>query len=298
MVSLRQVRYFIGIAEAGQVSAAASQLNISQSAVTLALKDLEAELGVGLFTRHATGLTLTREGHRFLNHARNIEGAVTDALQSVRAGVAEVTGQIRLGLTFTFSGYFVFPILSRFQRAYPGIEFEIVERDRASLETLIVDGGVDLALLLTSNLSERRRIAREVLIESRRRLWLSSAHPLLARDRVTLADVVGEPYVMFRADEADEAARRYWATARAKPNVVFETDALEAVRSMVANGLAVTILSDMVYRPWSLDGSRVEARELDVPVPTMDMGLAWKRGREFTDAERLFRDHLAAAVPT
>jgi len=294
MVSLRQIRYFIGVADAGQVSSAANALNVSQSAVSLAIKDLEAELGVRLFTRTSTGLTLTREGHRFLSHAGNIEGAVSDALRSMRADSPEVTGEIRLGITYTLSGYFIFPMLARFRRSYPGITIDIVETERPALESLVRDGGVDVALLLTSNLSDRRRIASETICRSRRRLWLSSAHPLLDRARITMADIAREPYVMFQADEADESARKHWAKAKLEPNVAFRTDALEAVRSMVAEGLAVTILSDMVYRPWSLEGRRVEAREIDADIPTMDMGIAWKRGRMFSEAERLLREHLAA----
>ena len=296
MLSLRQVRYFIGVADAGQVSAGASGLNVSQSAVTLAIKDLEAELGVRLFDRRSTGLTLTRDGHHFLQHARNIEAAVADALRSMRAESSDVTGHIRLGVTYTFSGYFLFPILSRFRRAYPAVTFDLVEQERAALEAGILDGSVDLALMLTSNLSDRRRIGNEILVKSPRRLWLSSAHPLLGRDRIGLADIAEEPYVMLRTDEADESAKAYWAKAKVKPNVTFETTALEAVRSMVANGFAVTILSDVIYRPWSLDGSRVEARDIDARIPTMDVGIAWRKGRTFTPAERLFREHLNAAV--
>lgn len=296
MVSLRQIRYFTGVADAGQVSAAANILNVSQSAVSLAIKDLEAELGVRLFTRTSTGLTLTREGHHFLNHACNIEGAVSDALRSVRTDLPEVTGNIRLGVTCTLSGYFIFPVLARFRRSYPAIKVEIIEKDRPALEALIRDGGVDVALLLTSNLSDRRRIAIKTICKSRRRLWLSSAHSLFDRNRITMAGIARETYVMFHADEASESARKYWAKAKVEPNVVFGTESLEAVRSMVADGFAVTILSDMVYRPWSLEGRRVEAREIDADIPTMDMGIAWKRGRKYNEAEQLFRDHLIASA--
>lgn len=297
LLSLKQVRYFIGVAEAGQVSAAASQLNISASAITLAIQDLEAKLGLSLFRRRSTGLELTRDGHRFLNHAKNIDGAVADALRSMRTDSAEVTGHIRLGVTYTLAGYFLFPALSRFRRSYPAISVEIVERDRADLESLIIAGELDFALLLTSNLSDQKRISSVVMIKSPRRLWLSSGHDLLDRDRVSLSDIAQQPFVMFLADEADEAARKYWWTASAQPEVVFETSSLEAVRSMVANGFAVTILSDMVYRPWSLEGSRVETRDIAAKIPTMDMGLAWKRGRAVTVAEQLFREHFTTAVP-
>lgn len=296
MLSLRQIRYFIGVAEAGQVSAAAKILNISQSAVTLAIKDLESALGLKLFTRSSTGLTLTRDGHRFLQHAGNIQGAVTDALASMQSGTAGLEGRIRLGLTYISSGYFIFPILARFRRAYPKLVIEVVEDDRETMEQRLKTGDVDLALVLTSNLTDRDRIASTTFLKSKRRLWLSSAHPLLSNERITFEDIAGEPYVLLRADEADASARKYWTAAGTTPTVAFHTGSLEAVRSMVANGFAVTILSDVVYRPWSLDGGRIETRDIDAEIPTMDLGLAWKRGRSLNEVEQTLRDHLIASV--
>ena len=296
MLTLRQVRYFIGVAETGQVSAAANSLNVSQSAVTLAIKDLEAALGLTLFTRSSTGLTLTRDGHRFLHHAGNIQASVADALSSMRSETAELEGRIRLGLTYISAGYYLFPVLARFQRTYPRITFELVEEDREGAEASLKSGATDMALVLTSNLHDTDRIEFTTFIRSQRRLWLSSAHPLLSRDRITFDDIANEPYVLLRADEADASARKYWAAHDARPRVALHTDSLEAVRSMVANGFAVTVLSDVVYRPWSLDGGRIETRDLDAAIPSMDLGLAWKRGRDLNEVEQTFRDHLVAAA--
>ena len=67
---------------------------------------------------------------------------------------------------------------------------------------------------------------------------------------------------------------------------------------MVAAGMGVTILSDMVYRPWSLDGQRIDKRALAEEVPTMDAGLAWKRDLVASPAVRAFRDHLGLAFRT
>ncbi|MEM7178856.1 MAG: LysR family transcriptional regulator [Pseudomonadota bacterium] len=293
MFSLRQIRYFIGVAEAGQVSRAARALNVSQSAVTLAVKDLEGQLGVTLFDRHSGGLALTLDGHRFLQHARNIQGSVADAMNSMRTDFVDVAGHVRLGLSYMMSGYFIFPVLARFRRAYPDIHFELVELDRIALEDAVRGGTVDVALLLTSNLEDRATIECTTFHQSPRRLWLSSAHPLLERDAVSFADIANEAYVMHTMDEADQSAHKYWNTAGLEPQVTYTTGSLEAVRSMVANGFAVTILSDMVYRPWSLDGGRIVKRDIAAALPSMDMGIAWKKGRTLSPPEQTFFDYLA-----
>ncbi|MFP3480811.1 LysR substrate-binding domain-containing protein, partial [Burkholderia sp. SIMBA_057] len=82
-------------------------------------------------------------------------------------------------------------------------------------------------------------------------------HPLLKRESVTLASVAPEPFVMLTVDEAAQTAMRYWNETAWRPNVILRTSSVEAVRSMVANGSGVAILSDMVYRPWSLEGRRI-----------------------------------------
>lgn len=89
-LTLRQVRYFIATAELGQISQAAIHLNISQSAVTSAIQELEGMLGVALFTRTAQGMNLTDSGRHFLNHAYSIQRSVDDALNSRQIGRAHV----------------------------------------------------------------------------------------------------------------------------------------------------------------------------------------------------------------
>lgn len=121
------------------------------------------------------------------------------------------------------------------------------------------------------------------------------AHPLSSREQITLADVAEEPYVMLTVDEASRTAGRYWARTLYRPRVTIRTSSVEAVRSMVAAGMGVTILSDMVYRPWSLDGQRLEARTLADEIPTMDVGMIWRRGAAFSKATRALFDYLGRA---
>lgn len=292
-LSLRQVRYFIATADAGQVSAAAANLNVSQSAVTAGIKALETELESRLFDRHSNGVSLTYEGHQFLQHAHNIVAAVAEAIRAPRRSGSNVTGTIQCGVTYTVAGYFLPAILARFQRVFPGVLVQMHEIPRGEFERGIVDGSLDIGVILVSNLENTEDIDSEVLIRSRRRLWLCADHPLTERQAVSLAEVAAEPYVMLTVDEADQTALRYWMSTPHRPRTIFETSSVEAVRSMVAAGLGVTILSDMVYRPWSLEGQRIELREVTDQVPSMDVGLAWRRGSEMSAATRAFHEYLS-----
>jgi DNA-binding transcriptional LysR family regulator len=295
-LSLKQVRYFIAAADSGQISQAAIALNISQSAVTAAIKQLEETLDVELFQRQASGVSLTAEGARFLQHARSIMAAVNAAERAPLTEGTALTGTIRIGLSYTVAGYFLPRHFTRFTRSHPRIKAELHELPRDALEGGLRDGSLDLAVMLVSNLQDRKQLAFETLLRSRRRLWLPVEHPLLNAETISLEDVAREPYVMLTIDEAGRTAARYWKPTGLKPNVVFRTSSVEAVRSMVADGMGVTILSDMVYRPWSLEGQRIELRNVIADIPTMDVGVAWSRLRPQTPATRTFHEFLSLSL--
>jgi len=115
-----------------------------------------------------------------------------------------------------------------------------------------------------------------VLIQSRRQLWLAESHPLAQLPVIGLADVAPYPYIMLKVDEGEASAMRYWQSADRAPNVAFRTSSLEALRGLVGYGFGVSVLSDMVYRPWSLDGRRIDVRTLSDAIPPMDVGLVWR----------------------
>jgi DNA-binding transcriptional LysR family regulator len=295
-LTFKQIRYFVAAAETGQVSQAAMEMNISQSAVTSAVQSLETQLNVRLFERGHGGVTLTIEGARFLNHARGILAAVEDAVRSPLGTERKESGHLRLATTYTVAGYFMPRYLARFRRAYPRITLDLHEVPRAAVEAGVIGGEFDLAVMLVSNIGNHTDLAHEVLVRSQRRLWMPTDHPFCAAEHVSLRDIAREPYVMLTVDEASRTAGRYWERVGVQPNVIFSTSSVEAVRSMVAGGMGITILSDMVYRPWSLEGQRLEARRVADDVPSMDVGLAWLRDEPLKPAAEIFRRFMSVTL--
>ena len=290
--SLRQIRYFIATANAGQVSRAAMDINVSQSAITTAIKSLEEMIGAPLFERHSSGVSLTYEGNLFLDHARHIVESVEEAVRIPRRIRENVKGSINIAVSYTISGYFLPPFLSRFSRAFPNINVNLSEADRTSIEEGLITGGFDLAVMLISNIVNQEELTHDTLWKSRRRLWVDAHHKFLKQRSVTMQDISQEPYIMLTVDEASNTAQRYWNLTPYKPGTVFRTSSVEAVRSMVANGMGISILSDMVHRPWSLEGRRVETIEVGDNIPTMDVGLAWRNAREHCSAAKAFIEFM------
>ena len=287
--SLKQIRYFVATAQLGQVSRAAEQLHVTQSAVTISIRDLEAELGYALFRREAHGMELTDDGRQFLPHAMAIEAAVERAHNIPRK--QEVGGTLTIAATTTVVGYFLPEHIQRLSELHPQLVISIQEMDRRQIEAGLSGGDFPLALLVTSNVDDPA-IRTRTLVDSPRRLWLAAGHALLRQEQVSLADVAREPLMMLTADEAADAARRYWAHYGLVPMVRLQSSAIEAIRSMVGNGQGVAIASDMQYRPWSLEGRRVETVQLKEPIPPMSVGMAWRAGEHFSPAMQLVHDYF------
>jgi DNA-binding transcriptional LysR family regulator len=290
LVTFRQVRYFIAVAESGKISAAASMLGISPSVVTEAVGELETLSRMKLFQRQPRGLDLTYEGHRFLAHCRNILSAVEGANDALTRPDSEMEGTLKLATTITVAGYFLAPLLSRFQKTFPNIQVQVVEEKRLEVEAGVVAGKHDLALMLVSNLSNRQKVLSHTLVHSMRRLWLPPKHPLLNQDIITLADVASLPYIQLIIDDAEMTTGAYWRAHDLQPDIIIRTESVEAIRSLIAFRQGVTILSDMMYRPWSLEGSRIEVREVAANIPTMNTGLVWSAAREPSAEARAFID--------
>ena len=276
--TLRQLRYFLAVAERGQVSAAARELYVSQSAVTTAVQEIERVLEQPLFIRGSRGVALTDTGTAFLPKVREIIRMVDEAAM-VTTPDAMVTGGVRVGVTYTVMAYFLPQHIQKLSVLFPNLDVVWLEMGRPDIEAQLEAGALDFGLLLTSNL-QSSQLQYETFVHSKRRLWVAPTHPLAGSDELYLADVASYPYVLLTVDEADKTTRQYWGDLR--PQVFVETSSIEAVRSIVANGNGITILSDMVYRPWSLEGKRVETVVLEHAVPDMRIGLAWRRGAPFT----------------
>jgi len=287
--TLRQLQYFIAVAEEGTVSGAAQSLSISQSAVTDAIKELESDLGVTLFERHRRGLTITHKGHQFYRHANRILGDVQDARRSFAAGEpAAPPSQLSLGVTSLVAGYVLSDLLARFRRAYPGVNVSAIEDNGDYLEHLLIGGELDVAVMVISNLRDRNALQAEIFETSPYRLWLPLGHRLAAADSIELSDIASEPLIMLTVDETEENTGKLLSALGTRLNVAFRTRSVEAVRSLVATGAGIALLPDLVYRPWSLEGDRIESRDISGALPVVQVGMVWRRGSSLPQAGRDF----------
>jgi DNA-binding transcriptional LysR family regulator len=202
--------------------------------------------------------------------------SLQDAVREPHFQMHSLSGTVRAGASYTVLGYLLPPLLARFRLQYPNVAIDLRDMEREGIQAAVGAGELDLGVVILSNVPTRARFGHHVLMRSRRRLWTSAADELLQIESPSLKDIATHPYIQITQDEGEQSTRRYWKSKRLAPGIVFRTGSMEALRGYIAHGFGVTILSDMVYRPWSLEGKRIEARSVADIVPDLEVGLIWK----------------------
>ncbi len=287
-LTIRQIRYFVAAAENGSISGASRSLSISQSAITEAIKELESIVGVSLFERHSRGIAITAEGQQFLRHANSILAEVTRAARMSDLRTKAAKGSLNLGVTSLTAGYVLSTILSKYRRLNPDVDVQAIEDNGEYLEHLIVGGELDIAVMVTTNLRDTQALESEIFEISPFRLWLPVDHKLARQQSIGLADLADERLIVLDVDEMEREAVNLVSAFGKRPTIAFRTRSVEAVRSLVASGAGVALLPDLVYRPWSLEGDRLQSRDVSGRLPVVRVGLVWRRGSTISDATREF----------
>lgn len=277
-MSLRGMRYFRAVAELGSISAAVQSLNVSQAAITESIQALESHLGVLLFRRHARGMALTHAGHEFQRHTERILNAVGAAEEALSVRPETLGGQVIIGAVPLLTGYYLPALLARYRRAFPNIRTWVYEDSGTYIEHQLINGELDAALMMTSTLESASSFDTMTLVRSPWRLWAPARHRLAGRGPVSITELQGEPVVELRSEELERAAGDLWRRTGHEPLVSVRTRSVEATRNLVATGCGVSILPEVLFRAWSLDGEQLVAVPLADAPPPLAIGVVWRRG--------------------
>ncbi len=271
-MELRQLEYFVAVAEERNFTRAAERVHISQSGVSAQIRQLERELGAELFDRSARTATLTVAGKAALEHAR----AALAAASAVGQAVGEVTdlirGRLDLGMVIGCTITELFAALAAFHRAHPQVELSLLEDNSDRLIDGVRTGALDLALVGAAGTApaglETLTIVSEPLIAA-----VPADHPLAARPSVALPDLAAHPIVCMPPGTGTRTVfDQACAAARVRPEIALQASAADAIADLAARGLGVAILSrSMAPRypalvPLPLD---------DAPEPAL-LALVWR----------------------
>ncbi len=276
-LTLRQLSYFVALAETRHYRRAAQHVGISQPSLSQQIVALEDALGVTLVERGQRGAVLTPQGRTILEQARRVldETATLRTLaEEARDGVS---GTIRLGSTPTLGPYLLPHVMRRLHEAYP--ELKVIVRDAAPLvlQDELLSGQQDLILTqlpVPAGDTDVLRLFREPL-----KLAMAQDHPLVARAQVTDADLAGQDVLTL-----SDAYRLHAQVAGlcedlgANLRRDYEGTSLDALRQMTALNMGVSFLPALyVHSEVSGDTGDVAVRPFRKDRVTRSVGLAWRR---------------------
>lgn len=243
--SLRQLWYFVAAAEDGTISAAANRLRVSQSAVSLALNELEKALKVQLFVRRkAHGITLTPSGAQALEQARALLRQAEDLETKTGGTSAELAGRLALGCYLTLAPTVLPRLLHGFGARHPKVTVDFTEGTQDSLQRLLLAGELDLAVLYDMEILPE--IVQVELYQRAPHILLPADHPLAGGAEVALRDLAEEPMVLLDAPPSSHHTMRLCGDAGVKPLVRHRTSNFETARALVGRGLGYAML---IQRP-------------------------------------------------
>lgn len=206
-VDLRELRYFLAVAEELNFTRAAARLHIAQQALSATIRGLEQTLGVRLFTRSTRHVALTGAGEALVPAARRILTDVGDAVQLVHQAAAGRRGRLVVGVAIAVHGApVVREAIRRFSELSPDVDLQVVGYDHSDPSAGLASGASQAAFVLgplTLDGMDSVTVLREP-----RHVMLPADHPLAERERVHAADLEGLPWLRVSAPES--AWKRFW----------------------------------------------------------------------------------------
>lgn len=271
-MELRQLRYFVAVAEERHFGRAAKRLRLSQPPLSAQIKGLEEELGVKLFQRSTRQVALTDAGRTFLERAEGILEAVEEAKEAAKGADEGVRGRLEIGFISSATLGLLPPAIRLFRERFGGIDIELRELTSAQQIDALYAGEIRVGLVRLPLRAPGLRF--EPLQEESLLVALPSGHPLEALESVPLEAMVDQPLIFFTRQLMPSLHAQIvelFQRVGAFPNVVQHAVHLQTIVGLVASDVGLAILPEPAKR---LSREGVVYRSLDAPDATSWVGLA------------------------
>src|SRR5829696_8928218 len=239
-MELRQLRYFVAVAEELHFRRAAARLHMSQPPLSHQLRLLEEELGCPLMVRSRRRVELTPAGKAFLTDVREFLERLGEAVQTARRVHAGTAGQLRISFVGSALLSLVPEVVRRYRATHPDVEDQLRELRAGSIDLALVPLPVDAPDLRTEVLRRERAVAA-----------LPAAHPLAALKHVPLRRLAAEPLVMFPREQAPGLHDRLLASLSGPggpPSVAQYAPETQTIIGLVAAEIGVSLVQASVQR--------------------------------------------------
>ncbi len=283
-MELRQLEYFQMASRLKNITRAAERLRVSQPNITVAIKKLEAELGIQLFDRSQKQLSLTPEGAVFLNRIELALRNIQDAVLEVNDYKQLQKGTIKIGIPSMIGAYLFPKIFSSFQRKYSHLDVYLYEEGSMKIREQLERDELDFGIVIISDASP----SLQLLPMSTNQILacVPESHPLAEKSSLCIQDMADTDLIMLK--EGSFLRHRVLQKLKAAsitPNIVLESNQIETIKGLVSSGVGIAYLLDFI-----VEGTPgIKALPMSEPI-FVDVGLAWKKDRYISKAAQSFID--------
>jgi LysR family hydrogen peroxide-inducible transcriptional activator len=290
-VSLRQLEYFIAVAECGSFRRAAEKLGVSQPTLTAQIASMEKSLGAKLFERNRMGSTESALGRELLRHARRVVEEYRGLIDSAASLVGGPAGTFRFGVTPTLGPYLLPHVLPDIHREYAAVKFYLREGLPRALQEGLMSGQHDF--IITPLPAALENVTVEPLFREPLKLVVPGDHRLASRARVTRNDMAGEEILTLQDhDQLHMHIQRLCDRLGADVNRQYESTSLDTLRQMVMMGMGLAFLPALYIHAEIRPGESLSVLTLSDEAVMREHAMLWRRT---SPSRQLFRD-LAARL--
>ena len=298
-MNLRDLRYFIAVAETRHFGRAAERCHVSQPTLSMQIRKLEEELGVVLFERTKRSVALTAVGATLLEHAERAVAEAQAMSDAARAHRDPLAGPLRCGAIPTLSPYLMPLILPPLKRRYEQLRLVLSEEITDNLLHRLSEHEIDAALVATP-VDEAEFASRALFDEP---FWLAHPrnHALYAADEITQSELESVDLLLLADGHclADQAMALRGRDEHARDDAVADLRAssLETLLQFVGAGLGCTLVPALAVRGAWMTDTGVIARPLDLPNATRRVSMVWRRAFPRQEALHAVADVILDQLP-
>ena len=244
-MELRQLKYFVKVAELLSFSKAAKALYITQSTLSQQIKSLEDELDVALFFRNNHKVALTEAGETFLEGAKKTLADADDNKAKILDLASGHRGSLNIGVTHSFGSILTESVLA-FKKEYPDVALNICYRSVAELMEMVSDGGLDFALSFRSS-EKYENVESHILFDNKLSIIVREDHPLARKEFVRLADLEEYDLILPSAGlQARSAFENIVSERNLNLRIAIESNEVNTILNLLRKSNYVTVLSETV----------------------------------------------------
>ena len=199
-MDVREMRYFLAIAQEGSFTKAAERLHMTQPPLSRQMKDLEAELGLSLFERSGRNVSLTEDGMAFRERAQEVVDLFDLVRDDMASKAGDLSGEVRLACGETDAVTILAKAAAELRREHPGVTFRLLSGDKDFVEESLEKGAAELGLLVTSSIDSGSYDFLQIGVEDTWGVLARRDDPLASNPSVSLSDLANKPLIMpYRA---------------------------------------------------------------------------------------------------